>query len=114
MKSWLVKFPGGPFPLLAAARSVTSGLVAGCRRLTLPPYVRVRGVLPVGRRQLDFELVDFIPLFVGSLALRYREEFLQTAAGREGFRCIHGSILASFQRRRTAGDRMARARLPQS
>jgi hypothetical protein len=78
----LVEFPGRLFPLRASARPVAPALIVG--RRGFPPGALVRSVLPIGGSQLDFELIDFIPLGVGSLALRYREEFLQAATGRFG------------------------------
>ena len=92
----LVEFTGRPFSLLASTRPVAPGLIVGGRGVA--PGTRVRRVLPIGGSQLDFELIHFIPLRVSSLALRYREEFLQATAWRYGFWCVHGGILAFFQR----------------
>jgi len=71
-----VEFLGRPFALLlaSAGRPVAPGLIVG--RGGVPPHTWVRSVLPVGGSQLDFELIDFIPLLVRSLALGDRKQFL--------------------------------------
>ena len=61
----------------------------------VPPGALVRSLLPIARSELDFKLIDLVPLGLGSLPLRYREQFLQALARGNGLlRCVHGAIIA--------------------
>jgi len=92
----VVKLPRWSFALLATARRAISPIIVVGRAVAT--HAGIRRILPIGGGELDLQFIDFIPLLVGSLALRNGEELLQAAAGRYGwYRCIHGVILASFQ-----------------
>lgn len=51
----------------------------GCRGVS--PSALLRRLLSIGRGELNFKLMDFIPLGIRSPALRYRQKLLQAAAG---------------------------------
>ena len=46
----------------------------GCRGVS--PSALLQRLLPIGRGELDFKLMDLIPLLVSALALRYRQKLL--------------------------------------
>ena len=89
--------------LRAAAGLRTTG--GGYRGVS--PSALLRSLLTVGGRELDFKLMDLIPLGISSLTLRYRQEFLQTTTGRHRLWCVHGDIISSFDRCSSAGREAA-------
>jgi len=78
--------------VLPAARS---GMTA--RRRGVPPNVLLRSSRPISAGQLDLELIDLIPLRIGALSFRNRQQRLQ-ASGRGNrlrvIRFIHGRIIS--------------------
>ncbi len=80
--------------LRAAARLRMTG--GGYRGLS--PSALLRSLLAIGGRELDFKLMDLIPLGISSPTLRYRQKFLQATAGRRRLWCIHGDIIPSLER----------------
>lgn len=106
----LVEFPRGAL----AHRAATGWLLSRWAAATLPlplslPLRRVvargGGVavvltisgLPVARGELDLELIELVPLFISALAVWNRQQFLQSAAGRNGLRWrIHPRIIPLF------------------
>src|SRR6266568_2790957 len=81
-----------PATLLAVRVAAGPGMTRGVG--DVPPGALVRSLLPIARSELDFKLIDLVPLGLGSLPLRYREQFLQALAGGNGLlRCVHGAII---------------------
>ena len=61
----------------------------------VPPGALLRSLLPIARGELDFKLIDLVPLGFGSLPLRYREQLLQALTRGNGLlRGVHGGIIA--------------------
>ena len=89
-----------PLPLLPSSYLVReSGNLAGPGMTRgvghVPPGALVRSLLAIARGELDFKLVDLVPLGFGSLALRYREQLLQALTRGNGLlRRVHGGIIA--------------------
>ena len=83
---------------LPAVRAATRPRLtcSGCRGVS--PSALIRSLLAIGGRELDFKLMDFIPLSISSLALRYRQKLLQASAGRHRLWCMHGGIIPSWTR----------------
>jgi hypothetical protein len=72
-------------------------------RRGVPPGAMLRRLLPIARSELDFKLIELVPLGFGSLPLRYREQFLQALTGGNGLlRGIHGGIIADVPGPRVA------------
>jgi hypothetical protein len=78
------------FPLLLLAVMLPAAAAAGSLLLLLLTAARARGVPagillrpspPVSGSQHDLQLVDLIPLGIGPLPLRNREQRLQTGTG---------------------------------
>lgn len=67
---------------LPAAGSATAAAVTGATALRLPDAVP--------RRELDFELVELVPLRIRAIPLRNREQFTQATAGIGGRRGRRG------------------------
>ena len=86
----------------AAGLGTTGGGYRGVSRKAL-----LRRLLAIGGRELDFKLMDLIPLGIRSLTLRYRQKFLQATAGRHRLWCMHGDIISSFGRCSRAGREVA-------
>src|SRR6266480_3992615 len=63
----------------------------------VPPAL-VRSVLSIARSELDFELVELVPLSVGALPLRYREQLLKALAGGNRLGPVHGGIIPSLRK----------------
>jgi hypothetical protein len=87
----------------------------GCRSVSASALVqRLRSI---GGRELNFKLMNLIPLGVSSPALRYREKLLQARAGGRRLWCGHGGIIPSFGKcspastRRTSGGHAKPERL---
>ena len=80
--------------LRAAAGLRTTG--GGYRGVS--PSALLRSLLTIGGRELDFKLMDLIPLGISSLTLRYRQKLLQATVGGNRWWCIHGEIIPSFNR----------------
>src|SRR5215831_14511545 len=77
------------------------------------PSALVQRLLSIGGRELNFKLMDLIPLGVSSLALRYRQKLLQASAGGHRLWCIHGAIISSLDKsfaRRNPTAELARDR----
>jgi hypothetical protein len=60
----------------------------------VPPGALLWSLLSIARGELDFKLIDLVPLSFGSLPLRYREQLLQALTGGNWLRGIHGGIIA--------------------
>ena len=101
-----VEFPKRLLNLRAAAGLRMTG--GGYRGIS--PSALLRRLLAIGGRELNFKLMDLIPLGVSSLTLRYRQKFLQATAGRHRLWCMHGDIISSFDR--CSGTRVPGAKLP--
>src|SRR3972149_1221427 len=82
--------------LLAVSSSARSGMTGGCSRV--PPGVLVRRFPSVSRRQHDLEFIEFIPLGIGPLSVRDRQEGLQALSrgNRSGF--VHGETISLFDK----------------
>ena len=86
-----------PLALRAAMRlRVTGGRCAG-----ILPNALVLWLLFIGGREVDFELMNLIPLGVGSPALRYRQKLLQASAWGHRLWFVHGGIISPRPRRST-------------
>jgi uncharacterized protein (DUF779 family) len=68
----------------------------GCRGVS--PSALVQRLLLIGGRELNFKLMDLIPLGVSSPALRYRQKLVQASAGGHRLWCVHGGIIPSFDK----------------
>src|SRR5260370_39452415 len=81
-----------PATVLAVRAAAGLGIARGDRGV--PPGTLPRSLLSIARSELDLELVDLVPLSVGSLPLRYREQLLQALTGGNslGGR-VHGGII---------------------
>jgi len=77
----------------AAGLRMTDG---GCNAVSLSALLQ--RLLSIGGRELDFKLMDLIPLGISSLTLRYRQQLLQATVGGNRWWCIHGEIIPSFNR----------------
>jgi hypothetical protein len=86
--SGLLAEPASILPVRAAAGPWIARVVRGD-----PPAALLRSVLPIARSELDFKLVDLVPLGFGSLPLRYGEKLLQALSGRNRLRRIDGGII---------------------
>jgi hypothetical protein len=85
----VVEFPEG---LLAWCAATGLGMIPGVG--SVPPHALLRSLLSIARSELDFKLVDLIPLGFASLPFRYREELLQALTRGNRLRCIHGGIFS--------------------
>ena len=104
----LVDFLERPLALRAAAGFRTAG--GGYRDIS--PSALLRSLLAIGGRELDFKLMDLIPLGISSSTLRYRQKLLQASAGRHRLWCMHGDIISSFGRCSPAGREAAGGTMP--
>lgn len=94
--------------LLVLRAATRPGLTGGsCRGV--PPSALVGGVLPICGGELNFKLMDLVPLGVSAFTLRYRQKLLQASAGRHLWWRIHSDIIPSFGR---CVPRARRRRLP--
>src|SRR5216684_2826717 len=89
----------------AAGLRMTGGGYRG-----VSPSALLRSLLAIGGRELNFKLMDLIPLGISSLTLRYRQKFLQATTGRHRLWCRHGDIIPSFDRAAPPGTNRRRAR----
>jgi hypothetical protein len=80
--------------LLALRAPAWIGTTGGYRGA--PPSAGLRCALSIAGSELDFKVVDLIPLGVGSLAFRYSKKLLQAITGKSRLRCIHVGIISSF------------------
>src|SRR6267142_4760144 len=81
-----------PAAVLAVGAAAGLGIARGDRGV--PPGTLPRRVLSIARSELDLALVDLVPLSVGSLPLRYREQLLQALTGGNGLGGrVHGGII---------------------
>ena len=86
----------------AAGLRMTGGGYRG-----VSPSALLRSLLAIGGRELDFKLMDLIPLGISSPTLRYRQKLLQATAGRHRLWCRHDDIISSFDRCSPAGREAA-------
>jgi hypothetical protein len=83
-----------PASILAVWTAAPGPGIAGVGR-GVPTGALLRSVLSIARGELDFKLIDLVPLGLGSLPLGYREQLLQALAGGNGLlRRVHGGIIA--------------------
>ena len=68
----------------------------GCRAVSRSALLQ--RLLSIGGRELNFKLMDLIPLGVSPPALRYRQKLLQATVGGNRLWCIHGDIISPFDR----------------
>jgi len=69
------------------------------------PSALLRSRLAIGGRELDFKLMDLIPLGISSLTLRYRQKLLQASAGGHRLWCMHGRIIPLLDKSRLTDHR---------
>src|SRR5260221_1520999 len=79
-----------PATVLAVRAAAGLGIARGDRGV--PPGTLPRRLLSIARSELDLELIQLVPLGVGSLPLRYGEQLLQALAGGNGLRLVYGGI----------------------
>jgi len=84
-------------PLLAAALPLLM-LLAAARHGSGVADIRIRPTLTVAGVEHDFELVQLVPLGVGTLAFGNRLQLLQARAWRNWFRVAHIAIISFFSR----------------
>ena len=90
----LVKF----LERLSTLRATTGLRMNGGGYSAVSPRVLLRSRRAIGRRELDFKLMDLIPLGIRSLTLRYRQKLLQASAGGHRLWFIHGRIISSLDK----------------
>ena len=88
----VVDFLEGLLARRAAVGSMMTG--RGCRGVS--PSALVQRLFSIGGRELNFKLMDLVPLGVSSPTLRYRKKLVQPSAGGHRFWCVHGGIIPSF------------------
>src|SRR5437899_6535828 len=88
----LLAEPASVLAVWTAAGPWIAGVARG-----VPPGAVLRSVLSIARSELDFKLVELVPLSVGTLPLRYREQRLQALAGGNRLGSVHGGIIPSLQ-----------------
>src|SRR5256885_4137527 len=91
--SGLLAEPASILAVWTAAGPGVAGIVG-----SVPPGALVRIILPIARRELDFKLVELVPLSVGALPLRYREQLLKALAGGNRLGLVHGGIIPSLRK----------------
>src|SRR5438309_2300797 len=89
----LLAEPASILPVWAAAGPGIAGIVRG-----VPPAALLRTVLSIARSELDFKLIELVPLSVGALPLRYGEQLLQALAGGNRLGPVHGRIIPSLRK----------------
>jgi len=92
---------------LLALRAATGPRLTGGGYRGISRKALLRSLLAIGGRELDFKLVDLIPLGISSLTLRYRQKFLQATVGGNRWWCRHDDIMSSFGRCSRAGREAA-------
>ncbi|TMH39568.1 MAG: hypothetical protein E6H56_11680 [Betaproteobacteria bacterium] len=80
----LLAEPASILPVWTAAGPWIAGVARG-----VPPAL-LRSVLSISRSELDFKLIELVPLSVGTLPLRYREQLLEALAGGNRLGPVHG------------------------
>jgi len=85
-----------PHRLFTVWPAAGSGLTAGCS--AVPPNALLRSSLSISGSQHDLELIELIPLGIGPLSVRNRQERLQANTGGNRLRVIHGGIISSFDK----------------
>jgi hypothetical protein len=90
----LVDFLEQLLALRAAVRLTMTGGV--CRGIS--PNALVHWFFSIRGREVNFKLMDLIPLGVGASALRYGQKLLQASAWGHRLRCVHDAIIPSFSR----------------
>ena len=83
---------------LFALRAATGPRLTGGGYRGISRKALLRSLLAIGGRELDFKLMDLIPLGISSLTLRYRQQLLQATVGGNRWWWIHGEIIPSFNR----------------
>ena len=108
-----MEFSCGPLARLAtaliAALIASAGRLLRVPRLTMVKIVfAIAGIpitgLAIPGCKLDLNLVEFVPLRFGALAVRNRKQFLQPAAGGNRLLCVHAAIIPLFGKCRHAGS----------
>ncbi|MDH4192486.1 MAG: hypothetical protein OEW21_20045, partial [Betaproteobacteria bacterium] len=84
----LVEFPEG---LLALRRAAGTRLATAGRRIAPAGLLGI--VESIARREHDFELIEFVPLSIGSISVGNREKRLQALTGGWGLWRIHVRII---------------------
>src|SRR4029450_10798091 len=81
---------------LFALRAAMGPRMPGGSCRSVSPSALVQRLLSIGGRELNFKLMNLIPLGVSSPALRYSEKPLQASAGGHRLWFGHGGIIPSF------------------
>src|SRR5882672_2848679 len=68
-------FVAEPATFLAVRVAAGPGMTRGVG--AVPAVALLRSLLSIAGRELDFKLIELVPLGFGSLPLRYREQLLQ-------------------------------------
>ena len=89
----LLAEPASILPVLTTARPGIAGVV---RRV--PPGAVLRILLTIARGELDFKLIELVPLSIGALPLWYREQLLEALAGGNRLGPVHGDIIPSLRK----------------
>src|SRR6266851_421170 len=77
----------------AAGLRMTGGGYRG-----VSPSALLRSLLAIGGRELDFKLMDLIPLGISALTLRYRQKLSQASVGGHRLWCVHDGIIPSLNK----------------
>src|SRR5258706_12584154 len=86
-----------------AVRAAAAGLGIALGDRGVPPGTLPRRLLSIARSELDLELVDLVPLSVGSRPLRYPEQLVQALTGGNGLGGrVHGGIIPDVPEVRAA------------
>src|SRR5258705_11579153 len=94
-----------PAAVLAVGAPAGLGIARGDPGV--PPRTLPRPLLPIARSELDLELVDLVPLSVGSLPLRYRAQLLQALTGGNGLGGgVDGDIIPDVHEVRAASGQL--------
>src|SRR5437867_6244530 len=102
-------FIAEPAALLAVRVAAGPGMTRGIG--DVPAGALLRCLLSIARSELDFKLIELVPLGFGSLPLRYREQLLQALTGGNGLlRGIHGGIIPDVPEPRVARASGGRSR----
>jgi hypothetical protein len=91
-----------PASILAVLAAAGPGIAGGGRGV--PPGAVLRILLAITRSELDFKLVELVPLSVGTLPLRYREQLLKALPGGNRLGPVHGGIIPSLPKNAPRSD----------
>src|ERR1700746_2172466 len=81
-----------------ALRAAVGSRMAGGGSRDVSPGALVLRLRSIGGRELNFKLMDLVPLGVGSPTLRYRQKLLQASPGGHRLWCVHGGIIPLFRK----------------